>query len=62
MPTPKRVALADLLSGQEAAEMAGLSYASLRVLLGRSQFPPPVRTSPSLWLRQDVARWQKTRG
>jgi hypothetical protein len=58
---PRTVALADLLSGQEAAVLAGISYANLRVKLGLSQFPPPVRTQPNLWLRQDVEGWKQTK-
>lgn len=56
---PRRVALADLLSGREAAALAGLTYGHLRVLAGRNQFPQPIRQEPNLWLRKDVLRWLK---
>lgn len=58
---PKTVALADLLSGQEAAALAGISYAHLRVLRARADFPAPVRTEPSLWLRPDVRAWKRSK-
>lgn len=57
----KTVALADLLSGQEAAALAEISYAHLRVLLARARFPAPVRTEPNLWLRQDVEAWKSSK-
>jgi len=58
---PRRVALADLLSGREAAVVAGVAYSHMRVLIARNDFPEPVRTEPSLWLRKDIADWLKRR-
>jgi predicted DNA-binding transcriptional regulator AlpA len=51
----------EILSGREAAEVAGIAPSYLRVLLAREQFPEPFRRDPQLWLRHDVHEWAATR-
>lgn len=58
----RRVALGDLLSGHEAAALAGITFSNLRVKLGQSRFPLPVRDRPKLWVRQDVEDWMRSKG
>lgn len=57
----KTVALADLLSAVEAAQLAGITESHLRVLIVRDQFPAPIRRDPQLWHRRDVENWRKAR-
>ena len=54
----RMVAVEDLLSGREAAELAGIGYGYMRERLRRrGGFPAPVRVRPALWVRQDVEAW-----
>lgn len=57
MTTSRKVALGDLLSGHEAAALAGITFSNLRVKLGEGRFPQPVRDRPKLWVRQDIEKW-----
>ena len=58
----RRVLVEDLLSGREAAELAGIGYGYMRERLRRKGgFPAPVRVRPVLWVREDVLAWRRAR-
>lgn len=56
-----RVDVDDLLGMKDTAARAGITTSYLRVLLGRDQFPAPVKREPQLWLKRDIDAWKKAR-